>query len=80
MFGNWLTWRIPRSIVCEELSYAWAGARCRFKPSDAGLALHPKFAVSLIRAIGAAASDDPTYLAGFERLLEGLRKAGVPEQ
>jgi TolB-like protein/class 3 adenylate cyclase len=46
----------------------------------AGLALHPKFAVSLIRAIGAAASDDPTYLAGFERPLEGLRKAGVPEQ
>jgi TolB-like protein/class 3 adenylate cyclase len=27
-----------------------------------------------------AMSDDPTYLAGLERIFEGLRKAGVPEQ
>jgi hypothetical protein len=25
-------------------------------------------------------SDDPTYLAELERTLEGLRKAGVPEE
>jgi len=25
-------------------------------------------------------SDDPMYLAELERMLEGLRKAGVPEQ
>jgi hypothetical protein len=25
-------------------------------------------------------SDDPTYLAELKRMLEGLRKAGVPEQ
>jgi len=25
-------------------------------------------------------SDDPTYLSQFEPILEGMRKAGVPEQ
>jgi TolB-like protein/class 3 adenylate cyclase len=46
----------------------------------AGLALNPAFAVSRARALWTAMSDDPTYLAGLERMLEGLRKAGVPEQ
>jgi TolB-like protein/class 3 adenylate cyclase/Flp pilus assembly protein TadD len=45
-----------------------------------GLALNPTFAVSRARAGWAAMSDDPTYLAGVEGILEGLRKAGVPEQ
>ena len=45
----------------------------------AGLALNPTFSVSRARAAWTAMSDDPTYLAQFERLLEGLRKAGVPE-
>jgi hypothetical protein len=45
-----------------------------------GLGLNPKFTVSLFHAIGIAISDNPTYLAWVERLLEGLRKAGVPEQ
>ena len=46
----------------------------------AGLALNPTFAISRVRAAWTARSDDPTYLAGVERILEGLRKAGVPEQ
>jgi tetratricopeptide (TPR) repeat protein len=46
----------------------------------AGLALNPKLTVSLSAAIGAAASDDPTYLAGAERVSEGMRKAGLPEE
>jgi tetratricopeptide (TPR) repeat protein len=46
----------------------------------AGLALNPTFSISRARAFWAAMSDDPTRLAQFERLLEGLRKAGVPEQ
>jgi tetratricopeptide (TPR) repeat protein len=46
----------------------------------AGLALNPNFSISRGRAAWTAMSDDPTYLAGLERLLEGMRKAGVPEQ
>jgi tetratricopeptide (TPR) repeat protein len=46
-----------------------------------GLALNPSFTISRLRATWTAVSDDPTYLAGLERiLLEGMRKAGVPEQ
>jgi hypothetical protein len=46
----------------------------------AGLALNPTFSMS--RALvswGRAMSDDPTYLAQNDRVLEGLRMAGVPE-
>ena len=46
----------------------------------AGLALNPAFAVSRVRALWTATSDDPTYLAQIEPILEGMRKAGVPEQ
>jgi len=45
-----------------------------------GLALNPTFTVSRARAAWTAMSDDPIYLAGLEPVLEGLRKAGVPEQ
>jgi hypothetical protein len=47
---------------------------------QAGLALNPTFAVSRFRAVWTAVSDDPTYLAQLEPIVEGLRKAGVPEQ
>jgi len=43
-----------------------------------GLALYPSFSIS--RALFAEISDDPTYLASIEPILEGMRKAGVPEQ
>ena len=46
----------------------------------AGLALNPTFAISRARAAYTARSDDPTYIAGLERILDGMRKAGVPEQ
>ena len=46
----------------------------------AGLALDPNFSISRSRAARTARSDDPTYLAQLEPILEGLRKAGVPEQ
>jgi TolB-like protein/Flp pilus assembly protein TadD len=45
----------------------------------AGLALNPALTVSRLNATLTTASDDPTFLAGCERLLEGLRKAGLPE-
>jgi TolB-like protein len=48
--------------------------------AKAGLALNPAFSISRARATYTARSDDPTFLAGIESGLDGLRKAGVPEQ
>ena len=45
-----------------------------------GLALNPTYTVSRRRASWTAQSDDPTYLAQLEPIVEGLRMAGVPEQ
>jgi hypothetical protein len=42
-----------------------------------GLALTPNYTLRRVRA--GAYGDDPVYLAQRERLIEGLRKAGVPE-
>ena len=46
----------------------------------AGLALNPAFTISRFRALWTAISDDPTYLAQLEPILDGLRKAGMPEE
>jgi tetratricopeptide (TPR) repeat protein len=43
-----------------------------------GLALDPTYTVGRWRSI--KMSDDPTFLAQRERLPDGLRKAGVPEE
>jgi TolB-like protein len=43
----------------------------------AGLALNPSFTIRRLRV--AKLSDNPIYLAGRERLFEGMRVAGVPE-
>ena len=48
--------------------------------AKAGLALNPAFSISRARAGRTARSDDPTYLAQLEPILEGMRKAGVPEE
>jgi TolB-like protein/Tfp pilus assembly protein PilF len=45
----------------------------------AGLALHPAFTISSARAMWTGTSDDPAYLAQVEPVLDGLRKAGLPE-
>jgi hypothetical protein len=44
---------------------------------QAGLALDPTFTLSRFRT--GAPSDNPTYLAGRARNIEGMRMAGVPE-
>jgi TolB-like protein/class 3 adenylate cyclase len=44
---------------------------------QAGLALHPGFTLRRFRAY--KSSDNTSYLAGFERLCEGMRLAGMPE-
>ncbi|WP_024519365.1 adenylate/guanylate cyclase domain-containing protein [Bradyrhizobium sp. Tv2a-2] len=46
---------------------------------NAGLALDPRFTIRRYRDVTFANSDDPTYRAGRERSIEGMRLAGVPE-
>ncbi|NVN88735.1 MAG: adenylate/guanylate cyclase domain-containing protein [Rhodopseudomonas sp.] len=46
---------------------------------NAGLALDPRFTIRRYRDVTYAYSDNPTYRAGRERLVEGMRLAGVPE-
>ena len=46
--------------------------------TKAGLALNPTFTIRRFRA--SAFSDNQTYLAQRERVYEGMRKAGVPEE
>ena len=43
----------------------------------AGRELNPSFTVARLRSM--TFSDNPVYLAGRERVYEGLRLAGVPE-
>jgi len=51
------------------------GARSEVR---AGLALDPQFTIPTFQS--AAFSDNPTYLAQLEPILEGMRKAGLPEE
>jgi tetratricopeptide (TPR) repeat protein len=44
----------------------------------AGLELNPSFTIARLRS--SAFSDNATYLAGRERVYEGMRKAGLPEE
>jgi len=46
---------------------------------NAGLALDPRFTIRRYRDVTYANSDNLTYRAGRERLIEGMRLAGVPE-
>jgi TolB-like protein/Tfp pilus assembly protein PilF len=46
---------------------------------NAGLALDPRFTIRRYRDVTYSNSDNPTYRAGRERLIEGMRLAGVPE-
>ena len=43
-----------------------------------GVAVNPRFTIERLRAFGA--SDNRVFLAQRERMIEGMRKAGVPEQ
>jgi TolB-like protein len=45
----------------------------------AGLGLDPRFTIRRYRDVTYANSDNPTYRAGRERLIEGMRLAEVPE-
>jgi TolB-like protein len=46
----------------------------------AGLSLYPRFTIRRYRDVAYASSDNPTYRAGRDREIEGMRLAGVPEE
>ena len=46
---------------------------------QAGLGLDPTFTIRRWRGATTARSDNPNFLAGCERTIEGMRMAGVPE-
>ena len=46
----------------------------------AGLPHNPAFTISRARAAWTAISDNPAYLTSLDHILEGMRKAGAPEQ
>jgi TolB-like protein/class 3 adenylate cyclase len=70
----------PHGHFQLAVALAWLGRLDEARSAvNAGLALNPAFSISLARATWTAASDDPTYLAQFETILEGMRLAGVPE-
>ena len=48
--------------------------------AKAGLALNRSFTISRTRAHWTVMSDNPPYLARTEAILEGMRKAGLPEE
>jgi hypothetical protein len=57
---------------------AWAGHDKEAKDAAAQLQkLYPGFTLQTLP--GMHMSDDPTYNAQLQRIVEGLRKAGVPE-
>jgi TolB-like protein len=69
---------LPIAHFCLAAASANLGRLVEAKAAtQAGIALDPTFTVS--RYLAGASSDHPTYLAQRERIVEGMRKAGVPE-
>jgi TolB-like protein len=59
---------------------AWLGKLDEARAAvQAGLTLDPTFTIRRWRGPYLARSDNPTFLAGCERTIEGMRLAGVPE-
>ena len=67
------------TLVMLAAANAWAGHDKEAKEAVAQLQkLSPGFTVQ--KLAGLHLSDNPVFLAGRERLYEGLRKAGLPEE
>ena len=72
-----------RSFPGSHFALAAALARLGRVPeakaeAQAGLAINPTYTISRYRA-GVSSDDNPAGTAGYERVIDGMRKAGVPE-
>ena len=82
---EWLTrsielgpnWPVPQFWLAAALAHLGRLEEAR-EAARAGLELNPAFTIARLRS--SAFSDHPFYLAGRERVYEGMRKAGVPEE
>jgi adenylate cyclase len=62
-------------------SYAWQGQKAEAAAAVAELLkVRPGFTVEALAQDGAQYSDNPTFRKEFERIVEGARKAGLPER
>jgi hypothetical protein len=66
-------------ILISRLRWRGSASWVRRGLRSAGLALDPSFTIRRYRDIGSTWSDNPTYRTGRERVIEGMRLAGVPE-
>jgi tetratricopeptide (TPR) repeat protein len=70
----------PFTYVHLAAAYAWAGHDKEAKEAAAHLqTLLPGFTVQSYADLASHTSDDPTFKAAAARIVEGLRKAGMPE-
>jgi tetratricopeptide (TPR) repeat protein len=69
----------PLAHFCLAAALAHVGRHNEARAAtEAGLALNPIFTIS--RFLAAAPSDNPTFLTQRERINQGMRMAGVPEE
>jgi adenylate cyclase len=62
-------------------AYAWRGQKAEAAAAVAELLkLRPGFTVQGLEQEGAGASDNPAFRREFQRILEGVRRAGLPER
>jgi len=62
-------------------AYAWRGQKAEAATAVAELLkVRPGFTVETLAQDGAQYSDNPTFRKEFERIIEGARKAGLPER
>jgi hypothetical protein len=73
-YSNWPT---PRFWLAAALAHLGRREEA-CEQARAGLELNPGFTIARLRSW--AFSDNPVYLAGRERVYDGLRKAGLPEE
>lgn len=82
---TWLLRSVETNRNIASLHFYLAAARAHLgtlnearAATKAGLELDPTFTIRRFRA--GASSDNPTYFAQRERVYDGMRKAGVPEE
>jgi len=69
-------------FACLDLAsaYAWRGQNAEAAAAVAELLkLRPGFTVQKLMQEGSGTSDNPAFRKEFQRIVEGARKAGLPE-